>query len=66
MASIKPSVDGSPGGETALERAGPPTAMALELATAAVIGALVVFFFLLFLFVRRILTSFAEGYEERR
>ena len=40
--------------------------MAFDAATYAVIGAVVLFFFVLFLFVRRVLTSFAEGYEERR
>ncbi len=38
--------------------------MALDLPTAAVIGAVVLFFFVLFLFVRRILTSFTEGFRE--
>lgn len=38
--------------------------MALDLVTAAVIGAVALFFFLLFLFVRRILTSFTEGFRE--
>lgn len=40
--------------------------MALDLATAAVIGAVALFFFLLFLFVRRIITSFTEGFREGR
>ena len=40
--------------------------MAFDLVTAAVIGAVALFFFVLFLFVRRVLTSFSEGYQERR
>lgn len=40
--------------------------MALDAATAAVIGAVALFFFFLFLFVRRIITGFTEGYQERR
>jgi hypothetical protein len=40
--------------------------MALDLATAAVIGAVALFFFFLFLFVRRIITSFTEGFREGR
>lgn len=40
--------------------------MALDLVTAAVIGAVALFFFFLFLFVRRVLTSFSAGYRERR
>lgn len=40
--------------------------MPLDAATAAVIGAVALFFFLLFLFVRRILTSFSEGFREGR
>lgn len=40
--------------------------MALDAVTAAVIAAVVLFFFFIFLFLRRIATSFAEGYEERR
>jgi ABC-type multidrug transport system permease subunit len=40
--------------------------MALDAVTAAVIGGVALFFFLLFLFVRRIFTSFTEGYQERR
>lgn len=40
--------------------------MAFDAVTAAVIGAVALFFFLLFLFVRRIVTSFTEGYQERR
>lgn len=40
--------------------------MPLDAPTAAVIGAVALFFFLLFLFVRRIITSFTEGYQERR
>lgn len=38
--------------------------MALDAATAAVIGAVALFFFFLFLFVRRIVTSFREGFRE--
>lgn len=40
--------------------------MALDAVTIAVIGAIVLFFFAIFLFLRRIITSFSEGYEERR
>lgn len=40
--------------------------MALDAVTAAVIGAVALFFFVIFLFLRRIVTSFTEGYEERR
>lgn len=40
--------------------------MALDAVTAAVLGALVLFLFFVFLFVRRILTGFSEGYRERR
>jgi ABC-type multidrug transport system permease subunit len=40
--------------------------MALDAATAAVIGGVALFFFLMFLFVRRIITSFTRGYKEGR
>lgn len=40
--------------------------MALDAVTAVFLAAVVLFFFLLFLFVRRIITSFSEGYHERR
>jgi len=40
--------------------------MALDAATAAVIGGVALFFFLMFLFVRRIITSFTQGYKEGR
>lgn len=40
--------------------------MPIDAVTAAVIGAVALFFFFIFLFLRRIITSFTEGYEERR
>ena len=40
--------------------------MALDAVTAAVLGAVVLFFFFIFLFLRRIVTGFSEGYRERR
>ena len=40
--------------------------MPIDAATAAVIGAVALFFFFLFLFVRRVVTSFTEGFRERR
>ena len=40
--------------------------MAFDPVTAAVLGGLVLFLFFVFLFVRRILTGFSEGYRERR
>lgn len=49
-----------------LGQPGPSSVMAPDAVTAAVIGAVVLFFFFVFLFLRRIVTSFAEGYEERR
>lgn len=44
----------------------PKPGMALDPLTAAVIGVVIVFFFVLFLFLRHILASFNAGYEERR
>lgn len=40
--------------------------MPVDAVTAAVLGGVVLFFFVLFLFIRRIATSFTKGYEERR
>jgi len=40
--------------------------MALDPLTAAVLGVVILFFFVLFLFLRHILASFNAGYQERR
>jgi ABC-type multidrug transport system permease subunit len=49
-----------------LRAAGFGLTMAIDAVTAAVIGAVALVFFLMFLFVRRIITSFSQGYRKGR